>query len=254
MKKQNNILEFISFEHNNELVSLANLKGELGFLQELDEIYQGILHAFSASKNSDVQFMVSTVYLHAHSEFYVGMAQFLKSHLSKAFMSLRIAIDASFNGYYFIKNPKDTHAFLEENHPLQRKVFWRIKDYMAKNAKGHSLIQSLVKIHEIASDFSAHSSLRSIVYKYKHIVDTEQKKEEVQLNYFDAVELRDFLAYYFALLKGYFMVFQLFYNEFFKKEFRIVYPEREKRIANFETKINLRGKQYPLSRKAKAEK
>ena len=65
------------------------------------------------------------------------------------------------------------------------------------------------------------------------------------------MELRDFLAYYFALLKGYFMVFQLFYNEFFKKEFRIVYPEREKRIADFEGKINARGKQYPLSRKAK---
>jgi len=50
------------------------------------------------------------------------------------------------------------------------------------------------------------------------------------------------------------MVFQFFYNEFFKKEFRIIYPEREKRISDFETKINLKGKQYPLSRKAKPEK
>ena len=251
MAKQNNIFEFVSFEHHNELVSIANLKGELGFLHELDEIFQDTLHAFTVNKNNDVQFMVSMMYLQAHSEFYIGMSQFLKSHLSKAFMSLRIAIDASFNATYFIKNPKDISAFLEENHPLQKKIFWRIKDYTVKNTKGHSLIQRLAKIHEVASNFSAHSSLQSIIYKYKHVIDAEQKKEEVLLNYFDAMESRDFLAYYFALLKGYFMVFQIFYNDFFKKEFRIICPEREKRISDFENKINLKGKQYPLSRKTK---
>lgn len=251
MAKKNNILEFISFEHHNELVSIANLKGELGFLQELDEIFQDTLHAFTVNKNNDVQFMVSTMYLQAHSEFYIGMSQFFKSHLSKSFLSLRIAIDASFNANYFIKNPKDIPAFLEESHPLQKKIFWRIKDHTEKNTKGHSLIQNLVKIHEVASNFSAHSSLQSLVYKYKHVIDAEQKKEEVLLNYFDAMESRDFLAYYFALLKGYFMVFQFFYNDFFKKEFHIFYPEREKRISDFETKINLKGKQYPLSRKSK---
>ncbi len=254
MAKQNNILEFVSFEHHNELVSLVNLKGELGFLQELDEIYQDVLHAFSVNGDNNVQFMVSIMYLQAHSEFYVGMSQFFKSHISKAFFSLRIAIDASFNAQYFMKNPRDIPAFLEENHPLQKKIFWRIKDYTAKNTKGHSLIQSLIKIHEVASSFAAHSSLQSIVHKYKHVIDTDQKREEVQINYFDAVELRDFLAYYFALLKGHFRVFQFFYNDFFKKEFRIIYPEREKRISDFETKINLKSKQHPLSRKIKSEK
>ena len=254
MAKQNNILEFVSFEHHNELVSIANLKSELGFLQELDEIFQDVLHVFAVNKSNNVQFMVSTMYLQAHSEFYVGMSQFFKSHIGKAFFSLRIAIDASFNANYFIKNPKDISAFLEENHPLQKKIFWRIKDYTAKNTKGHSLIQSLVKIHEVASNFSAHSSLQSLVYKYKHVIDAGEKKEEVQISYFDTVELRDFLAYYFALLKGYFMIFQFFYNDFFKKELHIIYPEREKRISDFETKINLKGKQYPLSRKVKPEK
>lgn len=95
MVKKSNILEFISLEHHNELVSLANLKGDLVFLQELDEIYQDTRNAFSVNKNNAVQVMVGTMYLQAHSEFYIGMSQFLKSHLSKAFLSLRIAIDAS---------------------------------------------------------------------------------------------------------------------------------------------------------------
>lgn len=134
---------------------------------------------------------------------------------------------------------------------MQKRIFWRIKDHTKKNNKGHSLIQRLVKIHEIASDF-AHSSLQSLVYKYKHVMCEERKKEEVLLNYFDAIESHDFFAYYFVLLKGFFMVFQFFYNDFFKKEFRIIYPERDKRVSDFETKIGSKYKQYPLSRMIKS--
>lgn len=246
---ENNILEFISFEHNNELVSIANLKGELGFLQEFDEIYQDTKDAFPVDRNNDVHLMVGVMFLQAHSEFYIGMSQFLKSHLSKAFLSLRIAIDASFNVYYFTKNPKDTREFLDENSPLQQKIFWRIKDYISKNPKQYPLAQNLIKIHESASNFAAHSSLQSIVYKYQHIVDAEGKKEEVKLNYFDGLDTADFLPYYFGLLKGHFMVFQLFFNCFYKKEFKVVYPDRDRRIANFEAKLNLKGKQYPLKKR-----
>lgn len=248
---KNNILEFISFEHHNELVSLANLKEELGFLQELDEIYQDTKDALPIDRNNDVQFMVAMMLLQAHSEFYIGISQFLKSHLSKAFISLRIAIDASFNAYYFTKKPEHTREFLDEKSPLQKKIFWRIKDHISKNPKEYPLAQSLIKIHETASLFAGHASLQSIIYKYQHIIDTEQKKEEVKLNYFDTLDFNNFMAYYFALLKGYLMVFHLFYSCFFKKEFRIEYPEREKRIADFEAKLNLKGKQYPLTKNKK---
>ena len=119
---------------------------------------------------------------------------------------------------------------------------------MTKNLKEFPLAQNLVKVHESASNFAAHSSLQSIVYKFQYIVDAEQKKEEVKLNYFDGLGIADFFAYYFVLLKSYFMVFQLFYNCFYKKEFKIEYPDRDRRIAAFETKLNLKHKQYPLKR------
>ena len=48
------------------------------------------------------------------------------------------------------------------------------------------------------------------------------------------------------------MVFKLFYNEFFKKQFKIIYQERNQRIDNFETKINLKGKQFPLSKTSRS--
>ena len=120
-----------------------------------------------------------------------------------------------------------------------------MKDHIAKQAKSHSLIQELIKLHESASGFSAHSSVSSIAYKYKRVIDAERGKEKVSFDFFDAIELPDFFAYYFGLIRGYFLVFQLFYNEFFKKELRIVYPEREKRIADFEAKIILHAKRYP---------
>jgi hypothetical protein len=246
--KMNDILEFISAEHQNELVSIANLKNELGFLKELDEIYQDINHTFSISANKDEHYMIATMFLQSHNELYIGMSQFFKSHLGKAFVSSRIAIDAAFNGYYFTKNPKDIKEFLNEDSPIHKKVFRRMKSYIKENIKEYPLAQNLVKLHEAASGFSAHSSFQSIAYKYKYMEDTKKKKEEISLNYFDSLDVKSFLAYYFGLLKGFFMVFQLFYNCFFKKELKVIYPEREKRIATFEEKINLKGKQYPLKR------
>ena len=61
---KNNIIEFISFEHNNELVSIVNIKGELGFLQELDEIYQDTKDAFPVNRNNDVHVMVGLSLIH----------------------------------------------------------------------------------------------------------------------------------------------------------------------------------------------
>ena len=246
MVKQNNLFEFISFEHNNQLVSLANLKSEFGFLQELDEIYQETKNAFSINENNNVQFLVGVMYLQAHGEFYVGMSQFFRSHLSKSFLSLRIAIDAAFNACYFIENPSHTEEFIDEESPLQQKIFKRMKQHIKDDPQRYPLAQTLVPIHELASKYSAHSSVSSLAFKYRHVKDADQK-EEIMLNYFDGLEPCNFFPYYFSLLKGHFMVFQLFYNGFFKKEFRIIYQEREKRIADFEVKINQKHKQYPLS-------
>ncbi len=249
-----NILEFIGFEQHNELVSIANLKGELGFLQELDEIYQETKDAFPANKNNNTHIMVALMLLRTHSEFYISMSQFLKSHLSKAFLSLRIAIDASFNAYYFTKHPEHAKDYINEKSQLQKKIFWNIKKYVKDRPKDFPLAQGLIKIHELSSNFAAHPSFESLVYKYQHIVSNEQKKEEIKLNYFDGLDFADFMAYYFGLLKGYFMVFQLYYNCFYKKEFKIEYPERDRRISAFEVKINQKGKQYPLRRSSKVDK
>lgn len=244
--EETNILEFIGFEQQNTLISIANLKSELGFLIELDGIYQEVKNSFDPNIDNIVHFMTGVMFLKTRNELYIGMSQLLRSHLSKAFLSLRIAIDSAFNAYYFTENPEHTKDFTEENSPLQKKIFWRIKDHVSKNPKKFPLAKNLVKIHDFASNFAAHSSIQSMVYKYQHIINEEQKKEEVKLNFFDGLDVPDFLSYYFKLLKGYFMIFQLFYNCFYKKELRIENPYRDRRIATFETKLNSKMRQYPL--------
>src|SRR3989338_6552768 len=124
MVKQGNILEFIGFEQHNTLVSIANLKGELGFTQELDEIFQEAKYGFTVDRNNDVHFIVSMLFLQAHNEFYVGISQFFKAHLGKSFFSLRMAIDAAFYCCYVIRHPGNAKEFLDAKSPLQKKVFW----------------------------------------------------------------------------------------------------------------------------------
>lgn len=231
----NNIIEFIGLEYHNELASVANLKEEFLFLKELDEIYQEIQHAFMATPNNQI---ITIMFLQAHTEFYVGMSQFLRCHLSKAFLSLRIAIDASFNAYYLTKHSEHTKDFIDDKGPLQKKVFWRIKDYISKKPQVFPLAHKLIKIHEVASNFAAHSSMQSIAYKY------ESENKEMLLCYFDKLQINEFMWHYFVLLIGYFKIWQLFYNCFFINELKIVCPERDRRVAAFEKNLILKSKQY----------
>jgi hypothetical protein len=254
MSNVGNILEFISAEHNNELVSIANLKHELGFLQELDGIYQEIRSSFSINSDDDLHCMVATLYLQAHNEYYIGMSQLLKSHLGKSFISLRIAIEAVFLAYYFTKNPKNIRAYTDENSLLHKKVFRRIKDFIDKNPKDYPLARRLVKLHESCSNFSAHASFNSIAFKYKHVEKSAQKKEELQLGYFDELNLNTYLFYYFALLKTHFEVFKLFYGIFFNSELKIIILDRQRRIDEFEKKVDAKGKYYNEKRKQKTDR
>jgi hypothetical protein len=249
MAESDNILGFISVEHNNELVSVANLKAELGFAQELDEIYQEIRQAFRIDANNDVQCIVATLYLQAHNEFYIGLSQLLKSHLGKALISLRIAIEDAFLAYYFTKNPKNIREYMEESSKLHKQVFWRIKDFVAKKPKEYPLAAKLIKMHETASNFSAHASFNSIAFKFQHVKDVENKKEEMLLGYFDSLKLDTYLFYYFSFLKSFFEVFRLFYECYFKSEFKIILPDRDKRIAEYEKKVDAKGKYYNQKRK-----
>lgn len=248
MPEAGNILEFISTEHNNELVSVANLKSELGFAQELDEIYKEIRQAFRVDANNDVQCIVATLYLQAHNEFYIGLSQLLKSHLGKAFISLRIAIEDAFLAYYFTKNPNSIREYMDEKSKLHKQVFWRIKDFVAKKPKEYPLADKLIKMHETASNFSAHASFNSITFKFQHAKDSKEKKEEMLLGYFDSLSFNTYLFYYFSFLKSFFEVFRLFYESYFKSEFKIILPERDKRIAEFEKKVDIKGKDYNQKR------
>lgn len=250
--EKRSILDFIGVEYQNALISVANLSKEFYFLQELDNIYDDIRKTFPVNPKNEVHFMVCMMFLQAHNEFYIGMSQLFRVHLGKAFISARIAIDAGFNAYYFTKNPKHVGDFLNTESPLQRKIFWRIKDHMQKNPSVYPLARDLIKTHEFTSKLSAHSSVLSMVYKYKVEKDSSNR-EEAQMGYFDDLKHGDFLAYYFAILKTFYMIFELFYNCFYKSELKIILPERDKKIATFNTELNKKHKQYPLSAKARPD-
>ncbi len=241
-----NIFDFIGSENQNKLISVANLKGQLGYLQELDEIYQDLHHVFIVDSKNDMHYIVATLFLQAHNEYYIGMSQFLSSHLVKAFISLRIAIDAAFNAYYFTKHPEHVIEFMKRDSGLHKKVFWRIKAYIKEAIKEYPLAKDLIGTHELMSNISAHSSFSSILFKHHHI-KKENNSELLALNYFDNIKpLELYLGYYFCLLMFFLRVFKLFYNCFYKKELKIIYPKREDRIERFEKNITNKYKKYRI--------
>ena len=78
-----NIFDFIGSENQNKLISVANLKGKIGYSQELDSIYQELNSVFTVDRSNDLHYIVATLFLQAHNEFYIGISQILSSHRSE---------------------------------------------------------------------------------------------------------------------------------------------------------------------------
>ena len=252
-KLTDSILEFMGAEHTNELVSIANLREQLGYLQELDDIFNEIRRTFSAEGTSDLDCIVAILSLQAHNEFFISMSQHLKCHLSQAYISLRLGIESSFLAYYFTQYPENCRVYFDKEGDLHRKVFWRIKEHLKQDLKTYPLAKKLIGQHENISNFSAHASFNSLVYKYKHILDEKNKIEELSIAYFDELDVTDFMFHYYVLLISHYDVFKLLYDCFFGKKFRIHYPERDERIKKLEKNLQKMGHYYRKKKDMKYE-
>jgi hypothetical protein len=242
-----NILEFIGIENQNQIISIANLKGELAYLQSLDDMYREIVRIYSPNKNVAIDVVIGMSFLKAHSELYAGMSQLLCCHLDKALLSIRIAIDSAFNAYHISLNPKQAEGYVNPKSEEQ-KTFRNLKKIMKRYPETYPLAQHLIPIHEIASSYSAHSDINSFAFKYKHGINDETNKEQILIHYFTNMSNDEFFSWFFAHLEAHYSVFMLFHECFFSKALKIIDPEREKRWKDFEKQLLVKRKQYPLNK------
>jgi hypothetical protein len=171
------------------------------------------------------------------------MSQLLKTNVGKAVLSARIAIDMGFSAYYLTVHPEHVLAYLDEEHDLQKRIFWRIKAHLQRNSEEFPMAAELMGTHELASKHAAHASFESMRAKLQFLKE-EGDREKLILNYFDKVDEQFLLQSYYFLLITYYRLLKLFYECFFKKQFRVVFPEREKKVEQLGEHLLEKYKQY----------
>jgi len=247
------IFHYTSIEEENLLKSLTNFKGDIFFIQELDELYKLCfkLNPINDKKLKIPAFLCTNV----HREFYLAFVAFLRLSQSKSFNSLRCSIDSAFTAYYLIKYPEKEDVYLyklkekvvneEEYKELEKdwyKIFCNIKNTIKNRKSDFPLSDNLPELHEFCSIY-AHSDALGIMHRY--VLNVEKLK--VEGKYFDYEENNeDYKKWFGCLLLGFFKIFVMFWNILFKELAGSRCGEIEARIKVYAEKLTIYRKTYPL--------
>ena len=172
---------FVGIEEENVLMSIANLGEDYFLIHNLDILYMSCCDLKIDNENLKIP---AFLYLITHSEFYFGMISFLRLHQSKAFCSLRTALDSAFTAYYLLKNPEKTSVYLSKingaKNPEWNKIFRNIKNTIKNKIDYFPLAKGLPQIHEFCSIY-AHSDALGILHRY----NIDKEKSRLEAKYFD---------------------------------------------------------------------
>jgi hypothetical protein len=171
-------------------------------------------------------------------------------HQSKAFCSLRSALDCAFTAYYLLKHPDKRDIYLSKiNTHISRKeekewtsIFINIKRTIKDDIANYPHAKTLPEIHEFCSMYS-HSDAISVMSRYN--IDKEELMLETR--YFDYEETaEDYNRWLAPLLFSFFRIFLIFWFELYKEKAGTRLSELERKIMEYEGKIRLFKEKFPL--------
>lgn len=249
-EKITGLTHFFGIEEENTLINMANLEKDFFFIQALDELFMECME-LKAVDDSKLRLPVF-LYLIVHNEFYLAASSFLRLHKSKSFLSLRIAMDATFTAYYLLKHPEKENTYLSGEKNLEtgekntewNKIFRNIKKTIKDNIEEFPLAKDLPEMHEICSAY-AHADALGIMHKY----NIDKGTSRLEAKYFDYDNVEDFKESYANLILPFYYIFLIFWAEIFKN----LAGERaqiiEKKIAEFILNFNFfkKHKLKPIS-------
>jgi len=204
------LLRFVSEEHHNFLISIANERDELKSVNHLQGLYQAALTHVKLTDKTDL--IVYQLLGFTHYHFLFATACQLRGHLSEAFASLRSAIDAALIAAYIIKD-----RFLQEAYFRRRKPFDKLirhaRNFIDRKRLGelpHRQIPFLIEMHDTCSRFASHADVDTFVHRAREFRD-EQGVEWATTEYFQFSRYpRTQRYYFFSLMHGFASILDIF--------------------------------------------
>ena len=156
------LLKFVSLEHEQFLISLANNREEFRILSHIQGLYDAATSKVTVHENEMAIFQLLTF---THYHFLFGTACLMRCHLSEAFASARAAIDGALVGAQIIHDRPSQVAYTKREKPFDN--FARYLGNLIQSGKPlpHHLLPTLIDLQKSFSRFSVHADVGSFVHR-----------------------------------------------------------------------------------------
>src|SRR3954451_11629528 len=162
LKRPLNLLQFVSVENEQFLVSMASNPEEFRTLSYIHGLYDAAMAEKSVHENDIAVFQMLTF---THYHFLFATACLMRCHLSEAFASVRAAIDGALVGAQLIHDRASQLAYAKREKPFDN--FARYLGNLIRNGKPlpHPLVPVLFNQHKAISGFAVHADVGSFVHR-----------------------------------------------------------------------------------------
>jgi hypothetical protein len=160
------LVKVLGIENEQVLISFANNSEELKAINHIQGLYLAAMSNVTVDENDYVIFQLLTF---THYHFLYSIACHMRCHLSEAFASARVAIDAALIAAQIIHDRASQVAYAKREKPFD-KLNRHFKN-LIRDGKPlpHLLIPELIKLHENFSTFASHADISSFVHRVKRV-------------------------------------------------------------------------------------
>jgi hypothetical protein len=172
------LFNFVSIENENFLNALASFTDEKNMLAKLQGLYSTVIKTRELNENDLVLFQLLTL---THYHFLFSLSCLMRGHLSEAFASVRVAIDAALIASVIIKDRSAQVAYVKRERPFD-KLNRHLKNLVNNGTELHHAVPKLLRLHGICSTFASHADISSFVHRVA--VTRTGNNRKVDLQYF----------------------------------------------------------------------
>ncbi len=197
------LMTFLSYQERNLLVAISRFPTEVKLVAATDKCIQTSVADMSATSDS---FLIPQLLAFVSYHFYFSTSSMLRGHLSEAFSSCRVAIDATFHAYRFIKDRASQEAYLNNDKSFRNaKQFF--KEALERDSASFPLARDLVHLHETCSKFASHADFST----FAHRLSLEEEAQQFKIQYFQIPKTpNDFAFYLVSLVRAFIIMMKIF--------------------------------------------
>lgn len=215
-----NFIEFVGIENQQLMVSLINRRREFDRFSHLDGLYRA---AIGPRPCTPPDFILYQLLFLAHYQLLAGQAAIMRCHLSDAFASARIAIDAALVAAWIIADRASQNAYVSRTKPFD-KLVRHYKNLIRDNGRLPSaLIRVLIEKHDFCSAHAAHADISVFVHRVNF---SGEKNRTARTEYFQFADGARGRFHMLTLLHCFVVVLDMF-APFFVDELKVL-PTRWK--------------------------